>query len=100
MPHPRRATLSSLRILKRWKFIENTARGLHKCRGVMTDRSRVKATGDEKVLDPRKVLGSFRVDQKKLAKKNKYQVLWFPMGDPLTESDKQARWEVISEHVS
>ncbi|KAH9060064.1 peptidase family C78-domain-containing protein, partial [Lactarius vividus] len=57
-------------------------------------------TGENgKVLGTRKTLELFRVDEKKLAKRDKYQVLWFPMEDPLTESDKQARREVISEHV-
>jgi len=55
--------------------------------------------GDDGMLDPRKVLRLFRVDQKKLAKKGRYQVLWCPMEDPLTESDKLARREVTSDHV-
>jgi len=55
--------------------------------------------GDDGMLDPRKVLRLFRVDQKKLAKKDRYQVLWCPMEDPLTESDKLARREVTSDHV-
>jgi len=59
----------------------------------------VRKGGDDGTLDPRKVLRPFRVDQKKLAKKDKYQVLWCPMEDPLTESDKQARREVTSDHV-
>jgi len=45
------------------------------------------------------VLKIFRVDQKRLARNKKHQVLWCPMEDPLTESDKQARREVRSEHV-
>ncbi|KAH9981503.1 peptidase family C78-domain-containing protein [Lactifluus volemus] len=32
-------------------------------------------------------------------KKDKYQVLWFPMEDPLTESEKHARRVVISDRV-
>ncbi|KAH9030674.1 DUF1671-domain-containing protein, partial [Lactarius pseudohatsudake] len=59
----------------------------------------VKTGENIKVLDTKKTLNLFRVDEKKLAKRDKYQVLWFPMEDPLTESDKQARREVISEHV-
>ncbi|KAI9466004.1 peptidase family C78-domain-containing protein [Lactarius psammicola] len=57
------------------------------------DKGRVRTGDSREVLDPKKVLKLFRVDEKKLAKRNKYQVLWFPMEDPLTESDKQARRE-------
>jgi len=69
--------------------------------GVMAERKAEEVGNgrDERVLDPKKVLKLFRVDQKKLAKKKKYQVLWCPMGDPLTESDKQARREVTSDQV-
>ncbi|KAH9997516.1 peptidase family C78-domain-containing protein [Russula vinacea] len=67
--------------------------------GAMTEIEAGKVGRDERTLDPRTVLKPFRVDQKILAKKNKYQVLWCPMEDPLTESDKQARREVISEHA-
>jgi len=63
------------------------------------DKGNVKTGESEKILDSKKILKSFRVDEKKLAKRDKYQVLWFPMEDPLTESDKQARREVKSEHV-
>jgi len=60
----------------------------------------VLATEDnEKTLDIRKALKIFRVDQKRLARNKEHQVLWCPMDDPLTESDKQARREVRSEHV-
>lgn len=63
------------------------------------EKWRAKIGEYAKVLDTKKTLKLFRVDEKKLAKKDKYQVLWFPMEDPLTESDKQARREVISEQV-
>jgi hypothetical protein len=57
-----------------------------------------KRTGEsKKVLDSKKILRLFRINEKRLAKRDKYQVLWFPMGDPLTESDKQTRREVISD---
>jgi len=67
-------------------------------RGVMGERE-PEVGQDEKALDPKRVLRLFRVDHKRLAKKDKYQVLWCPMEDPLTESDKQARREVVSDHV-
>ncbi|KAH9966445.1 peptidase family C78-domain-containing protein [Russula dissimulans] len=54
---------------------------------------------DIDMSDPRKVLKLFRVRPKTLAKKSKYQVLWCPMEDPLTESDKQARREVTSDYI-
>jgi len=59
----------------------------------------VATEDNEKTLDIRKVLKIFRVDQKRLARNKKHQVLWCPMQDPLTESDKHARREVRSEHV-
>ncbi|KAI0256488.1 peptidase family C78-domain-containing protein [Lactifluus subvellereus] len=68
-------------------------------RGRVTNWVRMRAGGDEKALDPKKVLTLFRVNQKRLAKKDKHQVLWFPMEDPLTELDKHARREVISVRV-
>jgi len=67
-------------------------------RGVMGERE-PEVGQDEKALDPKRALRLFRVDHKRLAKKDKYQVLWCPMEDPLTESDKQARREVVSDHV-
>ncbi|KAH9001470.1 DUF1671-domain-containing protein [Lactarius akahatsu] len=67
--------------------------------GTKVDKWLVKTGENRKVLDTKKTLKLFRVDEKKLAKKDKYQVLWFPMEDPLTESDKQARREVTSERV-
>jgi len=63
------------------------------------NKARVGTGEVGKVLDPTKILKLFRVDEKKLAKKANYQVLWFPMEDPLTELDKQARREVISDHI-
>lgn len=68
-------------------------------RRTKVDKGRVRTGETGEVSDPKKILKSFRVDEKKLAKRDKYQVLWFPMEDPLTESDKQARREVISEHI-
>jgi len=67
--------------------------------GPIGDDDVVTMEDNEKTLDIRKVLKIFRVDQKRLARNKKHQVLWCPMDDPLTESDRQARREVRSEHV-
>jgi len=69
--------------------------------GVIVEREAQEVGGDEDIdmSDPKKVLRLFRVSPKKLAKKSMYQVLWCPMEDPLTESDKQARREVTSHHI-
>ncbi|KAL7283270.1 hypothetical protein ACG7TL_002699 [Trametes sanguinea] len=51
-------------------------------------------------LDPSNVLKVFRIDAKSLKKKDKYQILYFPLEDPLTEQQKRARRSVTSEKVT
>ncbi|EIN07686.1 DUF1671-domain-containing protein [Punctularia strigosozonata HHB-11173 SS5] len=48
-------------------------------------------------LEPAKVLNMFRFGAKDLRKKNKYQVLYFPMTDPLDERARKARRVITSE---
>ncbi|KAI9452319.1 DUF1671-domain-containing protein [Russula earlei] len=56
-----------------------------------------KVGGDKRKSDSKGIyFGSVSQESRK---KDKYQVLWCPMGDPLSESDKQARREVFSEHI-
>ncbi|TFK42761.1 peptidase family C78-domain-containing protein [Crucibulum laeve] len=50
--------------------------------------------------DPQALLKRFRLDNKKLGKKNKYQILYFPMTAPLTEWERQARKNVTSTKLS
>ncbi|KAH9854080.1 peptidase family C78-domain-containing protein [Lenzites betulinus] len=45
------------------------------------------------------VLNAFRVSAKQL-KKNKYQILYFPLSDPLTEQEKLRRRVVTSERIA
>ncbi|KAF8522105.1 DUF1671-domain-containing protein [Hysterangium stoloniferum] len=62
-----------------------------------------KDTGDKKVsldgLDPMKTLNAFRVSQTKLAKKDRYQILCFPLDPPLEEHERWSRRVVTSETV-
>ncbi|KAI0646907.1 peptidase family C78-domain-containing protein [Trametes meyenii] len=50
--------------------------------------------------NPGEVLKFFRIDAKSLRKKDKYQILYFPLDDPLTEKEKLRRRVVTSEKVS
>ncbi|VDC03121.1 unnamed protein product [Peniophora sp. CBMAI 1063] len=45
------------------------------------------------------VLKVFRLDNRRLGTHSKYQVLWFPLTDPLSERDKVALREVHSEKI-
>ncbi|KZV60905.1 DUF1671-domain-containing protein [Peniophora sp. CONT] len=45
------------------------------------------------------VLKIFRLDNRRLASHSKYQVLWFPLTDPLSEHDKSILREVHSEKI-
>ncbi|KAI0747975.1 peptidase family C78-domain-containing protein [Daedaleopsis nitida] len=49
--------------------------------------------------EPEEVLKIFRVDLKQLSKKKKFQILWFPLEEPLSEQEKRRRSEVTSEHI-
>ncbi|KAM5539029.1 hypothetical protein V8D89_007252 [Ganoderma adspersum] len=55
---------------------------------------------DFDTLSPAEVLKVFRLDNKMLRKNKKYQVLWFPMTEPLTEAQKLNRQIVTSEKVT
>lgn len=55
--------------------------------------------GNEAKVDYGKLLKFVRVDEKTLAKKNKYQILWFPLDAPLSEHAKRRRYVVTSEKV-
>ncbi|PIL23853.1 hypothetical protein GSI_13604 [Ganoderma sinense ZZ0214-1] len=55
---------------------------------------------DFDTLSPAEVLKIFRLDNKMLRKNKKYQVLWFPMTEPLTEAQKLNRQIVTSEKVT
>ncbi|KAL6309032.1 peptidase family C78-domain-containing protein [Sparassis latifolia] len=46
--------------------------------------------------DPSKVLRIFRLSTTTLRRKDKYQILYFPLEDPLTESERRARRVVTS----
>ncbi|KAI0670529.1 peptidase family C78-domain-containing protein [Trametes maxima] len=50
--------------------------------------------------NPGEVLKFFRIDAKSLRKKDKYQILYFPLNDPLTEKEKLRRRIVTSEKIS
>ncbi|RDX48285.1 DUF1671-domain-containing protein [Lentinus brumalis] len=47
-------------------------------------------------LNPSDVLKVFRIDGKSLKKKKKYQILYFPLEEPLSEHEKRNRREVTS----
>ncbi|KAI0374736.1 DUF1671-domain-containing protein [Pilatotrama ljubarskyi] len=51
-------------------------------------------------LDSNVVLAVFRIDAKKLKKRDKYQILYFPLEDPLSEQEKLRRRVVTSEKVA
>ncbi|KAI0361938.1 DUF1671-domain-containing protein [Trametes cingulata] len=51
-------------------------------------------------LDCRVVLELFRINMKRLRKKSKYQILYFPLDDPLSEQEKLRRRVVTSEKVA
>ncbi|KAI0064700.1 DUF1671-domain-containing protein [Artomyces pyxidatus] len=55
---------------------------------------------NEGPVDLLKALKRFRIEEKNLAKKEKYQVLWFPMQPPLTDAEKRRKQIVTSEKVS
>ncbi|KAH9901238.1 peptidase family C78-domain-containing protein [Cubamyces lactineus] len=61
--------------------------------------SRAKATQSDE-LNPNDVLKVFRIQPKSLKKKDKYQILYFPLSDPLTEQEKRRRRIVTSEKVA
>ncbi|KIJ29290.1 hypothetical protein M422DRAFT_235323 [Sphaerobolus stellatus SS14] len=50
-------------------------------------------------MDPGKVLNLFRVNQNKLGKHDRYQILYFPLDPPLEENERWARRIVTSERV-
>ncbi|KAI0807167.1 peptidase family C78-domain-containing protein [Fomes fomentarius] len=49
------------------------------------------------VLDPNEVLKLFRIAPKALRRHKQYQILWFPLTDPLTEEEKMRRRVVTSQ---
>jgi len=54
---------------------------------------------EEQELDPKKMVDPFRVNITRLSKHDEYQVLYFPLTDPLTEYQKRQRVVVTSERV-
>ncbi|KZP23665.1 hypothetical protein FIBSPDRAFT_452708 [Athelia psychrophila] len=54
----------------------------------------------EHKLDPLEIINFFRLDPKALGKKNEYQILYFPMDDPLSPREQLARKEVFSTKIS
>lgn len=55
--------------------------------------------GHEAKVDHGKVLKFVRVDAKSLVKVEKYQILWFPMDEPLNEQAKRKRHLVTSRKI-
>ncbi|KAI1796022.1 peptidase family C78-domain-containing protein [Ganoderma leucocontextum] len=55
---------------------------------------------DSDTLSPAEVLKVFRLDIKTLRKNKKYQILWFPMTNPLSEAEKLNRQIVTSEKIT
>lgn len=55
---------------------------------------------DFDTLSPPEVLKIFRLDMKMLRRNNKYQILWFPMTEPLTEAEKLNQQVVTSEKIT
>ncbi|KAI8998781.1 peptidase family C78-domain-containing protein [Trametes punicea] len=62
-------------------------------------RSEAKAAHPDE-LNPNAVLKVFRINTKSLKKKDKYQILYFPLDDPLTDAEKRRRRVVTSEKVT
>ncbi|KAI0048215.1 DUF1671-domain-containing protein [Auriscalpium vulgare] len=62
-------------------------------------KARVPHDGGTGRLDVMKTLKIFRLEQRKLASKEKYQILWFPMGDPLSDAQKRERIIVTSDKI-
>ncbi|KAG8882916.1 hypothetical protein FRB97_007512 [Tulasnella sp. 331] len=54
---------------------------------------------EERELDPSKVVNHFRVNIGRLSKHDEYQVLYFPLTEPLTDFQKRQRVVVTSERV-
>jgi len=51
------------------------------------------------VLTPGDIIKPFRVAQRNLVAKAKYQILWFPLSEPLTDHDRLARQVVTSDKI-
>jgi hypothetical protein len=76
------------------KFINTTDRSSSSKPG-LNPQSR----GSYKLDDPSKLLTRFRIKTKKLNKKSEYQILYFPMTNPLTQSERMERREVVSTKI-
>ncbi|KAI0797845.1 peptidase family C78-domain-containing protein [Abortiporus biennis] len=50
-------------------------------------------------LNPTNILKLFRVSAKSLSRKDKYQILYFPLTDPLTDSQRLSRRVVTSQKI-
>ncbi|OCH87412.1 DUF1671-domain-containing protein [Obba rivulosa] len=63
---------------------------------------KASSSGDKHVQepDPKQVLNVFRVAAKALGKKDKYQILYFPLDDPLEDRERSARKVVTSLKIS
>ncbi|KAJ6618321.1 peptidase family C78-domain-containing protein [Mycena sp. CBHHK59/15] len=62
-------------------------------------KSLVKEDDGDKVSTSN-VLKFFRVDHKKLQKKKDYQILYFPLTNPLTDAQKRKGKDIMSEKIS
>ncbi|KAG8933309.1 hypothetical protein FRC01_009959 [Tulasnella sp. 417] len=54
---------------------------------------------EEGELDPLRTLNVFRVDLHQLSRHGEYQILYFPLSDPLSEQQKRDRMTVTSDRV-
>ncbi|KII88718.1 hypothetical protein PLICRDRAFT_141216 [Plicaturopsis crispa FD-325 SS-3] len=57
-----------------------------------------QVAGDER-LDASETVKFFRLNPKKLGRKNQYQILYFPLTDPLTESERLSKKCVTSTRI-
>ncbi|KAF8527041.1 peptidase family C78-domain-containing protein [Gautieria morchelliformis] len=89
---------SSAREMKRVRGgLETPSPGLDRDIIVIDDESEAEKL--EESLDPTKVLNFFRFSQSKLGKKDRYQILYFPLDPPLDDAERWSRRVVTSEIV-
>ncbi|KAI0029727.1 peptidase family C78-domain-containing protein, partial [Vararia minispora EC-137] len=78
------------------EVVERATRG----RAPMDDVRTLKGKGrNGTALPPSEIIKSFRLDPRTLGSQEKYQILWFPLDDPLTEQEKDARRVVTSSKI-
>jgi len=49
--------------------------------------------------DPIEIVSFFKLDPKKLGRKKEYQILYFPLSEPLSQKEQLARKEVRSTNM-